>query len=229
MSPEANIKVVINMKRALVLFKGTGSVDRSLLTSGFHVDSLDISPKFGATWTCDILTWDYKQLKPGTYDFVWASPPCTEFSRARTTASRPRNLELADSIVAKTLEIIHYLKPKSWLLENPQTGMLKNRPLMQGIPYRDITYCKYSDGVTHRYRKATRLWGHLPTFVPRPMCTQKTPCPMLVDRRHPTSAQRFSTDKTQPYTHSLEDLYSMPKQLTDSIAEAAARYEIPQH
>ena len=44
--------------RALVLFKGTGSVDRSLEDVGFIVDSLDMDPKCGATWTSDILTWE---------------------------------------------------------------------------------------------------------------------------------------------------------------------------
>ena len=46
------------MKLALVLFKGTGSVDRSLEKMGFHVDSLDMDPKSGATWTSDIMKWD---------------------------------------------------------------------------------------------------------------------------------------------------------------------------
>ena len=115
-----------------------------------------------------------------------------EYSRARTTAKTPRNLELADSIVAKTLEIIKYFKPKCWTLENPKTGLLKTRDVIQNLPYVDITYCKYSDGVTHRYRKATRIWSYLPTFVPRALCTKKHPCPFVLDGKHPCCAQRFS-------------------------------------
>jgi site-specific DNA-cytosine methylase len=65
--------------KALVLFKGTGSLDRSLEAAGFQVDSLDINPKCNATWTSDILQWeDWRDMAPGTYDFLWASPPCTE-------------------------------------------------------------------------------------------------------------------------------------------------------
>ena len=212
------------MKLALVLFKGTGSMDRSLEKFGFHVDSVDMDPKCNATWTSDILTWyDWRRIEPGTYDYIWASCPCTEYSRARTTAKAPRNFELADSIVAKTLEIIRYLKPKGWNLENPQTGLLKTRDVIQGIPYKDVCYCVYSDGVNHRYRKPTRLWGYNPYFVPREMCTRKNPCKLVVDGRHPTCAQRFCTSKQQSYSHTLNQLYSMPVALTDDIARAASQ------
>ena len=146
--------------RALVLFKGTGSVDRSLEAAGFTVDSLDMDKKCGATWTSDILTWEaWRDTPPGTYDFVWASPPCTQYSIARTTAKTPRNFALADSIVAKTLEIINHLQPKGWLMENPATGFLKTRGVVSGLPFTTVCYCMYSDGIRHRYRKPTNLWG----------------------------------------------------------------------
>ena len=66
------------MKLALVLFKGTGSVDRALEKLGFHVDSLDNDAKCNAAWTADILNWDdWRRIELKTYDFIWASPPCT--------------------------------------------------------------------------------------------------------------------------------------------------------
>ena len=211
------------MKTALVLFCGTKSIDRSLEKLGFHVDSLDMDKKTNATWICNILEWDYSHLEPGSYDFIWASPPCTEYSRARTTAKTPRNFELADSIVAKTLEIIRYFKPKGYLIENPQTGLLKTRYVVLHLPYRDVCYCRYSDGIKHKYKKATRLWGFLPTFVPRPMCTKRDPCALVINGKHPECAQRFSGKEQLHYQHSLKDLYSMPEQLTDEIACAVAQ------
>ena len=210
--------------RALVLFKGTGSIDRSLEAAGFVVESLDIDPKCGATWTADILEWNlWQNMIPGRYDFIWASPPCVQYSIARTTAKTPRNLELADSIVARTLEIIKELAPLGWLVENPQTGLLKTREVMAGYPFRDVCYCRYSDGENHRYRKPTRLWGVLPTFVPRPMCTRKNPCQFSAETgRHPVTAQRFTVKENgKTSSFSLQQLYSMPKALTDEIAIAA--------
>ena len=210
--------------RALVLFKGTGSIDRALEQKGFQVDSLDIDPKCKATWTCDILAWEaWKDMAPGRYDFVWASPPCTEFSIARTTAKRPRDLEYADSIVQRTLDIIFELAPKAYLFENPQTGLLKTRKVVEGLPWRDVTYCMYSDGERWTYKKQTRLWGNLHSFVPRPVCTRKCPCPWSLSGKHPTNAQRFNPKSSIGKRHTLAELYSMPEQLCDEIAEAAAR------
>ena len=77
------------MKLALELFKGTGSIGKALKKHGFHVDSLDMDPKCDATWTANILEWEeWRQMEPGTYDFIWASPPCTEYSRARTEKNK---------------------------------------------------------------------------------------------------------------------------------------------
>ena len=211
--------------RALVLFKGTGSIDHSLEKHGFQVDSLDIDKKCGATWTCDVLEWEaWKHMMPGRYDFIWASPPCQQYSRARTTAKTPRNLELADRIVKRTLEIIFELAPKAWLMENPQTGLLKTRKVVEGYPWRDVCYCKYSDGDRWTYKKQTRLWGVMPNFVPRPVCTRKDPCALSASGKRPDCAQRCNRGKGK--NHTLNELYSMPTQLTEDIAQAAAELSL---
>ena len=80
--------------------------------------------------------------------------PCTEFSTALTT--RPRNLNLGDRLALKALEIIQYLQPPRWWIENPRNGHLPNRPYMEGIPYADVDYCQYSDW---GYKKPTRIWA----------------------------------------------------------------------
>ena len=139
-------------------------------------------------------------------------------------AKTPRNFALADSIVARTLEIINHLLPKGWLMENPATGLLKTRRVVGGLPFTTVCYCMYSDGIRHRYRKPTRLWGVLPAFVPRVMCTRKEPCEFSRDTgKHPCCAQRFSHSRLGDQRFSLNDLYSMPQALTDDIAEAAAK------
>jgi len=73
---------------------------------------------------------------------------------AKTT--QPRDLEGADMLVHKALEIVEYFRPEVWWLENPRMGMLSRREFMQGIPFVDVDYCQYSDW---GYKKPTRIWG----------------------------------------------------------------------
>ena len=118
----------------------------------------------GADINQDILHWDYKQFDRNHFDIIWASPPCTEYSRAKTPGIR--KIDYANSIVLKTLEIIDCFNPEYWFLENPQTGLLKEQEFMKGLPFYDVDYCKY--GMS--YRKRTRIWTNLTTWKPRPLC-----------------------------------------------------------
>ena len=70
------------MPRLLELFCGAKSVGRAFEAAGWEVVSLDIVSKFELL--CDIRSWDYTTF-PGHFDMVWASPVCTEYSRALTT------------------------------------------------------------------------------------------------------------------------------------------------
>ena len=76
------------MPRLLELFCGTKSIGRAFEAAGWEVVSLDI--------VCDIRSWDYALFPPGHFDMVWASPVCTEYSRALTM--RPRRLEEGDAL-----------------------------------------------------------------------------------------------------------------------------------
>ena len=103
----------------------------------------------------DILNWDFNTYEPKDFNVIWASPPCTEYSKAMTR--RTLNINAANEIVLKTLKIIDYLNPTYCIVENPQTGLLKEQIFMNENPYKDIEYCKYG----MRYRKRTRLWNNM--------------------------------------------------------------------
>ena len=75
--------------RLLELFSGTCSVGKVAEKLGFEVVSLDIK---NADIECDIMDWDYTTYEPKHFDVIWASPPCTEFSKAKTTGTRNLNL-----------------------------------------------------------------------------------------------------------------------------------------
>jgi len=122
---------------------------------GWDVISVDINPAFEPTINVDILTWDYQSvLTPLTLKVVACSPPCTAFRSANTRGVR--DLDKGNALVQKCLEIVHYLQPDFWFLENPRLGLLKNQDYMQDIPYVDIDYCQFCDW---GYQKPTRFWG----------------------------------------------------------------------
>ena len=153
-----------------------------------------------------------REIPARIFDFVWASPPCTEYSRAKTTGVR--DIEAANRVVRQTLRIIEHLKPRAWLLENPQTGLLKNQPFMKDLHYVDVDYCRYGCD----YRKRTRLWGNL-EWSPLPLC--EGDCGKVVDGRHIESAQKAGNKRLGQRTYRSQELYSVPKRLTDSIASHA--------
>ena len=70
----------------LELFAGTGSVGKVFKGWGWEVVSLDTD--MDADIKTDIMDWDYRTYEPGYVDVVRSSPPCTEYSRAKTVGVR---------------------------------------------------------------------------------------------------------------------------------------------
>ena len=197
--------------KLLELFSGTGSVGKVAVDMGYEVVSLDLK---NADINTDILKWDYREYPAGYFDVVWASPPCIEYSIAKTTGVR--KIDEANAIVLKTIEIIRYCEPKHFFIENPQTGLLKKQPFMSDFDFFDVDYCKYG----MRYRKRTRIWTNLTTWEPRPLC--KKDCGNVVDGKHVETAQRMPSGKKSdwgenPTLHKQSDLYKIPSLLIYDI------------
>ena len=169
------------MRRLLELFCGTKSVSKAVGHEFDEVISLDLDAAHEPTIVADIPQWDYTVYPPGHFHTVWASPPCTEFSCLnRSWPNKVPNLALADAIVQRTIAIIEYFDPKRFFLENPQTGALKDRPYMLGLPYIDMDYCQFSDW---GYKKHTRFW----TCEDKASVLCNPQCPNLVGTRHRTA------------------------------------------
>jgi len=82
-------------------------------------------------------------------------------------------------MVKKTIEIINYFNPKIWIIENPQTGKLKDRPFMLEMKYNDCDYCKYGYGC----RKRTRFWNNIPNLS---LMKCNKDCEIIKDGKHPS-------------------------------------------
>jgi len=186
--------------RILVLFSGTGSVEKEFVRCfpSAAVVTLDNDPRWQPTHLSPIAHWDPTRYPPGYFDVVWASPPCTQYSQARTTGGPP-DLKGADRNVKSALDIIEYLKPKHWFLENPEgryPNALRLRPVVRGLPQPLFcTYCKYGE----RYRKPTCIWTSSPPPIPLLECTARTPCVcMWATGRHPETAQLGPQSSQRP-------------------------------
>ena len=149
------------------------------------VVTVDIDPATRPDIIADLVTWTSTNLPwpPGYFDVIWASPPCTQYSFAKTMGVR--YIEEANAIVQAALRIIETLRPQAWFLENPR-GYLRNQPFMKSYSkyLRECTYCRYGAP----YRKRTDIWSNVTTL--QLQHCDVTPCKSKRETgKHESSAQ----------------------------------------
>ena len=106
----------------------SGLVEEILTLWGYSVIRLDQKDR-DAEICCYIMNWDFQaEFLPGHFHLIAAGPRCTKYSIAKTVGVR--NLDWADRLVCRTKEIIDYFNPPVWWIENPRTGLLKVRGLL---------------------------------------------------------------------------------------------------
>ena len=195
--------------KILELFSGTQSFSKVAEEQGHECFTVDINKKSNPNLIKDIMDLELKDI-PFIPDVVWASPPCTEYSHAKKRGVR--DIEGANKIVLKTLKLIKELNPKIWIIENPQTGLLKNQEFMQDVKFNDASYCQYG----YPYRKQTRFWNNIREMKLK-VCDGK--CDFMIGRKHMASTgngRKKYTDRVVP----LNQKYSIPPKLCLEIIKA---------
>lgn len=202
------------MPRTLELFSGTQSFSKA--ASGYDTTTVDLLPLFEPSIVADILTWEYTIFPPGHFDIIWASPPCTDYSKAKTHGVR--NLALADSLVKKTLEIIDYFKPRAWFIENVGTGLLVKRmpTIRQGLKLYYVDYCAYGKP----YRKRTAIWSNIELELK--LCPGKDACPQMTGAKHNGSCGNGTVKYNSAGISSVWEKNNIPTTLMSYIVGAAA-------
>ncbi len=134
------------MSRPLVidLFAGTGSATEPFRQAGWEVVRVELEERFEAEYHADVRHWHWNGRRP---TLVWASPPCTEFSKESmpwSRTGRQPSLELVEAAE----RVMRECDPPFWVIENVKgaTRYLRERhgkPLCLG---------------------PVRLWGKFPWF-----------------------------------------------------------------
>jgi len=112
-------------------------------------------------------------------------------------------------MVDKVREIIDYLKPKYFFIENPQSGLMKT--YITDLNFYDVDYCKYG----FDYRKRTRIWTNLQGFTPK-ICKKDCGKMVKIDGHHLHKSNCGNTLRlrlTDNVSTSKLDRYRLPPNL----------------
>ena len=164
--------------KVLELFAGSRSFSKVAEEMGMETFTSDFKKFDKIDYVVDILDFDVSKI-PFKPNIVWCSPPCTYFSVAsighhwnKNHTPKTEQAKLGVKIIQKTLDIINFLKPDFFFIENPR-GKLRKLEVVKEIPRTTVCYCKYGED----RMKPTDIWtNHLKDcfnekgWSPREMC-----------------------------------------------------------
>ena len=176
--------------KVLELFAGSRSFSKVAEEMGMETFTSDFKPFDKIDYVVDILDFDINKV-PFKPDVIWASPPCTYFSVAsighhwnKDHTPKTEQAKLGVKIVQKTLDIINFLKPDYFFIENPR-GKLRKLDVVKDILRATVTYCQYGDN----RMKPTDIWTNNTNWKPRKICKNGMPCHESAPRGSQTGTQ----------------------------------------
>ena len=135
----------------LELCSGREGWSKYFVNLGHSITTVDINDygiHYGRFIKSDIYDWEPDQ----DYDIVLASPPCSEFSKAKYYAYGTQKEHEGLDIVQRVLYLIQKIKPKYWILEN-----VPHLADFIGPPREKIHYGRGA-------HKWAYLWGNFPNL-----------------------------------------------------------------
>ena len=184
--------------KVLELFSGSKAISKAFKRHGHETFTVDWNPEYEPDLVADISQLSISDIirEFDVPDIIWASPDCTTYSIAGIGYHRLKNpitgeldpvseyAKQSDETNKHVLELINYLSPEIWFIENPRGG-LRKMSFMQGLPRYTVTYCQYGD-----FRmKPTDIWTNHPNPDFKPCCKNGDPCHMPSPRGMDSATQ----------------------------------------
>ena len=213
--------------KVLDLFSGSGSIKKYFENKeNVEVISLDFCKKYKPDILCDIMKWNYKEYPIGYFDIIVAGPECKIFSNLQYTwigrkwkdKEELHEAQKKNSIyINKTIEIIEYLKPSFYFIENPLYSKIwdfvENEKYLNDFII--VDYCAFG----FSYKKPTKFLTNLKKDNVRCKCKGNPKHPMRLGatsksflEQRPNIQKRDDTDLLQRYSYPpklLDYLFNM--------------------
>lgn len=168
---------------ALDLFCGAGGATRGLQNAGFHVTGVDLkrSPRYVGDRFIQANALDLSPEFLGTFDFIWASPPCQAHTAMKTMHNAKRHKDLIDP----TRNMLS-ASGVPYVIENVSGAPLRNAIVLCGTMFN--LGCRAAE--LHRHREFEASF-----FIPARACRHVWPAVIGIYGGHVRDRRRAGPHK----------------------------------